>query len=144
MTTYTAPVKEMQFLLHDVLAVSGADIPGYADLDAGFTAAVLDEAGKVASDVLAPLNAVGDREGCVLENGVVRTPTGFKAAFKGNHFSKTNQIAIQNNQSSQQWKIIYHFHTQGFQRPQINKRTITSNQKRWVFLHSTPSIPIEL
>lgn len=82
MTTYTAPVKDMQFLLHDVLAVSGADIPGYADLDAGFTAAVLDEAGKVASDVLAPLNAVGDREGCVLENGVVRTPTGFKAAFE--------------------------------------------------------------
>src|SRR3990167_4185110 len=60
MTTYTAPVKDMQFLLHDVLAVSGADIPGYADLDAGFTAAVLDEAGKVASDVLAPLNAVGE------------------------------------------------------------------------------------
>ena len=39
MTSYTAPVKDMQFLLHDVLAVSGADIPGYADLDAGFTAA---------------------------------------------------------------------------------------------------------
>jgi alkylation response protein AidB-like acyl-CoA dehydrogenase len=57
-------------------------VPGYADLDRGFTAAVLEEAGKVASDVLAPLNAVGDREGCVLENGVVRTPTGFKAAFE--------------------------------------------------------------
>ncbi len=82
MTTYTAPVKDMQFLLHDVLAVSASDIPGYADLDAGFTAAVLEEAGKLASDVLEPLNAVGDREGCVLENGVVRTPTGFKAAFE--------------------------------------------------------------
>ncbi|MDZ4395930.1 acyl-CoA dehydrogenase C-terminal domain-containing protein [Cypionkella sp.] len=81
MTTYTAPVKDMQFLLHDVLAVSASDIPGYADLDAGFTAAVLEEAGKLASDVLEPLNAVGDREGCVLENGVVRTPKGFKAAF---------------------------------------------------------------
>jgi alkylation response protein AidB-like acyl-CoA dehydrogenase len=82
MTSYIAPVKDMQFLLHDVLGVPGCDIPGYADLDAGFTAAVLDEAGKVARDVLAPLNAVGDREGCVLENGVVRTPTGFKAAFE--------------------------------------------------------------
>ncbi len=81
MTTYTAPLKDMQFLLHDVLGVSGRDIPGYGDLDAGFTGAVLEEAGKLASDVLAPLNAVGDREGCVLENGVVRTPTGFKAAF---------------------------------------------------------------
>jgi alkylation response protein AidB-like acyl-CoA dehydrogenase len=42
---------------------------------------VLEEAGKLATDVLEPLNAVGDREGCTLENGVVRTPTGFKAAF---------------------------------------------------------------
>ncbi len=81
MPTYTAPVKDMQFLLHDVLKISEADIPGYADLDRSFTQAVFDEAAKVAQDVLTPLNAVGDREGCVLENGVVRTPTGFKAAF---------------------------------------------------------------
>ena len=81
MPTYTAPVKDMQFLLHDVLKINEADIPGYADLDRSFTQAVLDEAGKVAQDVLTPLNAVGDVEGCVLENGVVRTPTGFKAAF---------------------------------------------------------------
>ena len=79
--TYTAPVKDMQFLLHDLLQISASDIPGYADLDPGFTGAVLEEAGKLASDVLAPLNAVGDREGCVLENGVVRTPKGFRAAF---------------------------------------------------------------
>ncbi|MFN4154985.1 MAG: acyl-CoA dehydrogenase C-terminal domain-containing protein [Paracoccaceae bacterium] len=82
MPTYTAPVKDMQFLLHNVLKVTAADTPGYADLDEGFTGAVLEEAGKVASDLLAPLNAVGDREGCVLENGVVRTPKGFDAAFK--------------------------------------------------------------
>ena len=81
MPSYTAPVKDMQFLLHDVLKVTASDVDGYADLDDGFTAAVLDEAGKVASEVLAPLNAVGDREGCRLENGVVRTPAGFKAAF---------------------------------------------------------------
>jgi alkylation response protein AidB-like acyl-CoA dehydrogenase len=79
--TYVAPVKDMQFLLHQVLQISQSDIPGYSDLDEGFTAAVLEEAGKIASDVLAPLNAVGDQEGCVLENGVVRTPKGFKAAF---------------------------------------------------------------
>ncbi len=82
MPTYTAPLKDMQFLLHSVLNVTASDTPGYGDLDEGFTAAVLEEAGKVASDLLAPLNAVGDREGCVLENGVVRTPTGFKAAFE--------------------------------------------------------------
>ena len=82
MPSYTAPVKDMQFLLHDVLRISEADIPGYGDLDRSFTAAVFNEAAKVAADILAPLNPVGDREGCVLENGVVRTPTGFKAAFE--------------------------------------------------------------
>jgi alkylation response protein AidB-like acyl-CoA dehydrogenase len=82
MPSYTAPVKDMQFLLHDVLKVSEAAVPGYADLDTAFTAAVLEEAGKVASDVLAPLNPVGDREGCHLENGVVRTPKGFAEAFR--------------------------------------------------------------
>jgi alkylation response protein AidB-like acyl-CoA dehydrogenase len=82
MPSYTAPVKDMQFILHDVLHITASDVPGYGDLDESFTAAVLEEAGRVASDVLAPLNAVGDREGCTLENGVVRTPTGFDAAFK--------------------------------------------------------------
>jgi alkylation response protein AidB-like acyl-CoA dehydrogenase len=82
MPSYTAPIKDMQFILHDVLNITGSDVPGYADLDAGFTAAILQEAGRVASEVLAPLNAVGDRLGCTLENGIVRTPTGFDAAFK--------------------------------------------------------------
>jgi alkylation response protein AidB-like acyl-CoA dehydrogenase len=82
MAQYNAPLQDMQFLLHDVLKISQSDIPGYADLDSSFTSAVLEEAGKLARDVLAPLNAVGDREGCRFENGVVRTPTGFKAAFK--------------------------------------------------------------
>ena len=82
MPSYTAPIKDMQFLLHSVLNVTADDTPGYSDLDEGFTTAVLEEAGKVARDVLAPLNPVGDRMGCVLENGVVRTPTGFKAAFE--------------------------------------------------------------
>ena len=82
MPSYSAPVKDMQFLLHDVLKISEADIPGYADLDRAFTQAVLQEAAKVAQGILAPLNAVGDKEGCVLENGVVRTPSGFKAAFE--------------------------------------------------------------
>ena len=81
MPTYTAPTKDMQFVLHDVLKVSAAKIPGYEDLEPDFTSAILDEAGKLTSEVLAPLNAVGDKEGCRLENGVVYTPAGFKAAF---------------------------------------------------------------
>ncbi len=82
MPTYTAPVKDMQFVLHDVLNVSNSDIPGYDDLESDFTNAVLQEAGKLTSEVLAPLNVVGDTEGCRLENGVVYTPTGFKEAFE--------------------------------------------------------------
>ncbi|MEM6467033.1 MAG: acyl-CoA dehydrogenase family protein, partial [Pseudomonadota bacterium] len=81
MPSYTAPTKDMQFVLHEVLQISQADTPGYSDLEADFTSAVLEEAGKLASGVLAPLNVVGDTEGCHLENGVVRTPTGFKEAF---------------------------------------------------------------
>ncbi len=81
MPTYTAPTKDMQFILHDVLKVTEQSTPGYDELDRDFTAAILDECGKLNTEVLAPLNVVGDTEGCVLENGVVRTPTGFKAAF---------------------------------------------------------------
>ncbi len=81
MPSFTAPTKDLQFVLHDLLKVSEQDIPGFSDLDRDFTGAVLEEAGKVAEQVLAPLNAVGDTEGCHLENGVVRTPKGFKEAF---------------------------------------------------------------
>ena len=81
MPSYTAPTKDMQFVLHEVLKISESDIPGYADLEPDFTGAVLEEAGKIASEVLMPLNVVGDTEGCHLENGVVRTPSGFKDAF---------------------------------------------------------------
>ncbi len=82
MPSYSAPTKDLQFVLHDLLNVSQSDISGYSELDADFTSAILEEAGKIASEVTAPLNEVGDKEGCVLENGVVRTPTGFKDAFE--------------------------------------------------------------
>ncbi|ATI41006.1 acyl-CoA dehydrogenase [Pacificitalea manganoxidans] len=81
MPSYMAPNQDIQFVLHEVLKVAQNDTPGYDELDAEFTSAVLEEAGKLASEVLAPLNTVGDTEGCTLENGIVRTPTGFKAAF---------------------------------------------------------------
>ncbi|MCL4138447.1 UNVERIFIED_CONTAM: hypothetical protein GTU68_045265, partial [Idotea baltica] len=54
----------------------------YDELEPDFTSAILEEAGKISSEVLQPLNVVGDKEGCTLENGVVRTPTGFKDAFE--------------------------------------------------------------
>ena len=82
MPIYNAPVRDMQFILHDVLDVSKSGLPGHDELDRDFTEAVLDAAGKLATDVLVPLNRTGDEEGCVLENGVVRTPKGFKEAFE--------------------------------------------------------------
>jgi len=82
MPSYTPPTQDLQFLLHDVLRVSEQSIPGYDELDRDFTGAVLEEAGKIARDVLQPLNHVGDVEGCTLENGVVRTPEGFKDAYR--------------------------------------------------------------
>jgi len=82
MTSYTAPVDDMQFLFHEVFEVSGSDIPGYEELEPDFTKAVLEEAGKLATGVLHPLNAVGDAQGCRLENGVVRTPEGFRDAYR--------------------------------------------------------------
>ncbi|MEM1266600.1 MAG: acyl-CoA dehydrogenase C-terminal domain-containing protein [Pseudomonadota bacterium] len=81
MPTYTPPLKDFAFVLHDTLRVEAQDIPGYDDLDRSFTGQILEEAGKIARDVLAPLNYVGDQEGCTLENGVVRTPTGFHGAI---------------------------------------------------------------
>ncbi len=81
MPSYTPPTKDTQFILHDMLKITESGIPGFEDLEADFTGAILDEAGKIASQVLHPLNVVGDTEGCTLENGVVHTPTGFKAAF---------------------------------------------------------------
>ena len=81
MAAYTPPLRDMDFILHDVLEVSTRTTPGYGDLDRDFTGAILEEAGKISRDVLAPLNTVGDHQGCRLENGVVRTPDGFREAF---------------------------------------------------------------
>lgn len=81
MPSYTPPTKDTQFILHEMLDITQTGIPGYDELDAGFTGAILEEAGKISAEVLHPLNIVGDTEGCTLENGVVHTPTGFRAAF---------------------------------------------------------------
>ncbi|TBN41256.1 acyl-CoA dehydrogenase [Paracoccus subflavus] len=81
MTIYIPPVRDMQFALHDVLKLSQSGLPGHEDLEPEFTEAILEAAGKLAAEVLAPLNAVGDRQGCRLENGVVHTPEGFDRAF---------------------------------------------------------------
>jgi alkylation response protein AidB-like acyl-CoA dehydrogenase len=82
MTGYTPPIQEMTFAL-DAIAGLAEVAPHFGDNAASdVVAQVLEEAGKLASKVLAPLNAPGDRAGTSLENGVVRTPAGFKDAYK--------------------------------------------------------------
>lgn len=82
MTVFTPPLAEMRFVLRHLAGVDRlADLPGLAHATTDLLDAALEEAGRLAAEVLAPLNAVGDRCGAVLENGVVRTAPGFKEAY---------------------------------------------------------------
>jgi acyl-CoA dehydrogenase len=73
----------MRFVLHELAGLADVlQLPGYEDASAELVDAILEEAGKFASGVLAPLNASGDREGVKLEDGQVTTPTGFPEAYK--------------------------------------------------------------
>ena len=81
MPIYSAPVKDIKFILQNVLKIYDSDIPGYRELDNEYLNAILEEASKISSEVLAPLNAIGDKHGCSFENGIVYTPPGFKEAF---------------------------------------------------------------
>src|SRR3546814_6618521 len=81
--TYEAPIAEMRFALDAVAGLPEiARLPRYEEATPDLVSAILEEAGKLAADVLAPLNQAGDRQGSVFENGVVRTPGGFRAAYR--------------------------------------------------------------
>ena len=84
MFSYQPPLKDIRFVLSDLLDASGtlATLPPFAEVDEDLMMQVAEEAGRFASEVLFPLNAVGDREGCRYENGKVTTPTGFAQAYK--------------------------------------------------------------
>ena len=82
MTVYTTPERDMKFVLHELLEVEQlTELPGYEDATADTVDAIIEEAAKVAEEILFPLNQPGDQQGCVFENGVVRTPEGFKDAY---------------------------------------------------------------
>ncbi len=85
MATYTPPLRDMQFVMHELLNVTDElkMLPRHADIDADTLNAVLEEGGKFAAEVLAPLNLSGDMEGCTLDKATheVRTPLGFKDAY---------------------------------------------------------------
>ena len=83
MSNYTAPVDDIRFVLNELAGLSEiASLPGYEDATPDLVDAIMEEAGKLASDVLAPLNHTGDQEGCHIDNGVVRTPKGNKEAYQ--------------------------------------------------------------
>ncbi|MFT6490264.1 MAG: alkylation response protein AidB-like acyl-CoA dehydrogenase [Parvibaculaceae bacterium] len=83
MPLYQAPIRDYQFVLHEVLNTGQyANLPSFADASDDLMNAILEEAAKLAQEVLLPLNQVGDEQGCKLENGIVRTPDGFAEAYK--------------------------------------------------------------
>jgi butyryl-CoA dehydrogenase len=83
MPAYTAPIDDMKFVLHELLADEQLQsLPGNEDFSPDVMNAVLEEAGRFCAGVLQPLNLSGDEQGCRLENGVVRTPDGFQEAYR--------------------------------------------------------------
>lgn len=86
MPQYAPPLRDLQFVLHEVFQVADTlkAMPKHADIDAETINAVLEEGGKFAAEVIAPINRIGDEQGCKLDQATheVKTPDGFKAAYK--------------------------------------------------------------
>ena len=82
MPRYDAPIRDMQFILHELLSVQNySNLPGFEDATPDVIDQILEEGGKFAKEVLFPLNAVGDEQGCVRNaDASVKTPDGFPAA----------------------------------------------------------------
>ena len=83
MGQYQPPLRDMQFVLHELLRVEDrlAEMPAHADTNRELIDQILEEGGKFCAEVIFPLNQSGDREGCQWNNGAVSTPSGFKAAY---------------------------------------------------------------
>ena len=83
MAEYTAPLRDMKFVIKELAGLDAvAGLPGCEEVTPDLVDAVLEEAGKFATGVLSPLNFLGDRSGCKLEDGVVTTAPGFKQAYQ--------------------------------------------------------------
>jgi 3-(methylthio)propanoyl-CoA dehydrogenase len=82
MSTFVAPLKDMNFVLNEVIGLNQIQaLPGCEEVNSDLVSTILDEAGKMATNVLDPLNRVGDKEGAKVANGVVTTAKGFKEAY---------------------------------------------------------------
>ncbi len=91
--SYTAPIRDIQFVLHELAGLPEiTQLPGCDEVTGDLVDAILEEGGKFASGVLAPLNHTGDREGARWNNGAVTTATGWKDAYKA--FAEAGWTAI--------------------------------------------------
>jgi alkylation response protein AidB-like acyl-CoA dehydrogenase len=83
MSAYAAPLKDMRFVLNELAGLAEvAKLPGYEEATPDTVNAILQEAARFASEVLDPLNRVGDQEGAQWADGEVRTPRGFREAYR--------------------------------------------------------------
>ncbi len=83
MSGYRAPLQDMAFVMNELgVLQSVAELPGHEDINSELVGTVLEAVGRFAGDVLAPLNQLGDRQGCRMENETVRTPDGFSEAYR--------------------------------------------------------------
>ena len=81
MAEYTAPLRDMQFVINELIGLSRVQqLAGFDEVSKDLSDAVLEEAAKLATEVLSPLNRVGDTVGCKLDGDVVHTPPGWREA----------------------------------------------------------------
>ncbi|MED6333231.1 MAG: acyl-CoA dehydrogenase N-terminal domain-containing protein, partial [Pseudomonadota bacterium] len=82
MPDYKAPIRDIQFVLYDLLEAEGHyQSIGAEEATRDLVDAIISEGSKFAESILAPLHQIGDKEGCKFNNGVVTTPPGFKEAY---------------------------------------------------------------
>ncbi len=102
MSTYTAPLQDMQFVLTELADLEGvAALPGYEEATPDVVQAVLDEAARLAQEVLAPLNQVGDQQGSRLADDKVITPDGWRQAYRTFIESGWNSLAFEEKYGGQ-------------------------------------------
>ncbi len=83
MTPYKAPIQDIEFVLTELADIDKiSQLPGYEGATPDMVSAILEEAGKLGSEVLAPLNQIGDQQGSQFSGGEVTTPDGFKEAYR--------------------------------------------------------------
>lgn len=83
MSDYFAPERDLRFAIQELVGTQTlAELPGFEEVNDDLVSAIVEEAGRFANEVLSPLNVVGDQQGSVLKDGVVKTPDGFQDAYQ--------------------------------------------------------------